>query len=130
MLPVLVPSAPVFLDRDGVINRKLPEGQYVRCRDEFQLLAGVPQANAQLNRAGLRMIAVSNQRGVALGLYSEDTVRSIHAALQKLLAEQDTHVDAYYFCPTTNDSATAASRCRGFSNTPLPTSPTSPLTPA
>lgn len=89
----------VFLDRDGVINQKMPEGEYVRCWDELQLLAGVPQAIAQLNQAGLRVIVVSNQRGIALGLYSEDDVRSIHAALQKLLAKEGAHVDAYYFCP-------------------------------
>jgi len=63
------------------------------------MLAGVPQAIARLNRAGLRVIVVSNQRGVALGLYSEDDVRSIDATLQKLLAEQGAHIDSYYFCP-------------------------------
>lgn len=89
----------VFLDRDGVINQKMPEGQYIRSWAEFQLLVGVPEAIARLNRGGLKVIVVSNQRGIALGLYSERDVRTIHANLQKLLARHNAHVDAFYFCP-------------------------------
>jgi len=89
----------VFLDRDGVINQKMPEGQYVRSWEEFKLLTGVPEAIARLNKAGLRVIVVSNQRGIALGLYSDSDVRSIRTTLQKTLAERDAHVDAFYFCP-------------------------------
>ncbi|HWT66256.1 MAG TPA: hypothetical protein VN151_09075, partial [Terracidiphilus sp.] len=50
----------IFLDRDGVINEKLPEGSYVTRWEQFRLLPGVPQAIARLNRAGLRVIVVSN----------------------------------------------------------------------
>lgn len=89
----------LFLDRDGVINQKMPEGSYVRNWPEFRILPGVPEAIGQLNRAGLRVIVVSNQRGVALGLYSAADVEQIHAEFQKLLAEQSAHVDAFYYCP-------------------------------
>ena len=89
----------VFLDRDGVVNEKMPEGRYVTRCDEFHLLPRVPEAIALLNRAGLRVIVVSNQRGVALGLYSADDVRSIHSELQKALQPHGAHVDAFYFCP-------------------------------
>ena len=89
----------VFLDRDGVLNEKMPEGRYVTSWAEFQLLPGVPEAIARLNRAGLRVIVVSNQRGIALGLYSVADVEAIHAALQGLLNSQGAHVDAFYFCP-------------------------------
>ena len=60
----------VFLDRDGVINEKMPEGVYVTRAEDFRLIAGVPQAIAQLNQAGLRVIIVTNQRGIAKELYS------------------------------------------------------------
>lgn len=89
----------IFLDRDGVINEKLPEGSYVTRWEEFRLLPGVPQAIARLNRAGLRVIVVSNQRGVALGLYSAADVESIHMRLQQELAASGACIDAFYFCP-------------------------------
>jgi D-glycero-D-manno-heptose 1,7-bisphosphate phosphatase len=89
----------VFLDRDGVINEKMPEGQYVRSLQDFHLLPGVPEAIARLNQAGLRVIVVSNQRGVSLGLYTSADVDAIHAGFQELLAAKGAHVDAFYYCP-------------------------------
>lgn len=89
----------VFLDRDGVLNEKMPEGRYVTGWHEFHLLPGVPEAIARLNRAGLRVVVVSNQRGIALGLYTAADVESIHASLQNLLKTHGAHVDAFYFCP-------------------------------
>jgi D-glycero-D-manno-heptose 1,7-bisphosphate phosphatase len=89
----------VFLDRDGVLNRKQPEGCYVTSWSEFQTLPGVPQAIVRLNRAGVRVLVVSNQRGIALGLYTSDDVRRIHAAFQHELQSYAAHIDAFYFCP-------------------------------
>lgn len=89
----------VFLDRDGVINEKMPEGEYVRSSGDFRLLPGVPQAIARLNRAKLRVLIVSNQRGIALGLYTTKDVEVIHSALQKMLAVHGAHIDGFYFCP-------------------------------
>jgi D-glycero-D-manno-heptose 1,7-bisphosphate phosphatase len=89
----------VFLDRDGVINRKMPEGQYVTGWEHFELLPGVAEAIAALNRKGLRVLVVTNQRGVALGLYSGAEVQLIHERLQVTLAESGAHVDGFYFCP-------------------------------
>jgi D-glycero-D-manno-heptose 1,7-bisphosphate phosphatase len=89
----------VFLDRDGVLNRKPPEGQYVSDWSHFHLLPGAPEAIARLNRARLKVIVVSNQRGIALGLYTPADVNAIHAELQRTLAAQGAHIDAFYFCP-------------------------------
>ena len=77
----------------------MPEGQYVTSWKEFKLLHGVPQAIARLNRAGLRVVVVSNQRGVALGLYTSADVHAIHSAFQKELQSHGAHVDGFYFCP-------------------------------
>jgi len=88
-----------FLDRDGVLNEKMPEGQYVTRWSEFKVLPGVMEAIGLLNGAGVRVVVVSNQRGVALGLYSEDAVREIHAEFQKMLETSGARVDAFYFCP-------------------------------
>jgi D-glycero-D-manno-heptose 1,7-bisphosphate phosphatase len=89
----------VFLDRDGVLNEKLPEGQYVTRWSKFHLLTGVAEAIGRLNRAGLRVVVVSNQRGVSLGLYTAADVNDIHKGLQNLLANHGAHVDGFYFCP-------------------------------
>ncbi len=89
----------VFLDRDGVINRKLAEGEYVSSWERFELLPGVVEAVARLNGAGLRVVVVTNQRGVALGRYRAADVEEIHARFQALLAERGARVDAFYYCP-------------------------------
>jgi D-glycero-D-manno-heptose 1,7-bisphosphate phosphatase len=89
----------IFLDRDGVINRKMPEGRFVTSAAEFQPLPGVPEAIAKLNLAGLRVLVVSNQRGIALGLYTAANVLDIHAAFASQLEAHQAHVDAFYFCP-------------------------------
>lgn len=89
----------VFLDRDGVLNEKMPEGQYVRSVSDFRLLPGVARAIARLNSAGYRLLVVSNQRGIALGLYTSRDVDAIHSDLQTQLAAFGGHIDAFYICP-------------------------------
>jgi len=89
----------VFLDRDGVLNEKMPEGRYVTCHQEFHVLPGVAAAIARLNRKGMRVIVVSNQRGVALGLYRASDVDSIHAGLRTSLESEAAYVDGIYYCP-------------------------------
>jgi D-glycero-D-manno-heptose 1,7-bisphosphate phosphatase len=89
----------IFLDRDGVLNEKMPEGRWVASAADFQVLPGVPEALARLNRAGLRVIVVSNQRGIALGLFSAADVEALHAGFQSLLKAHGAHVDAFYYCP-------------------------------
>ncbi len=89
----------VFLDRDGVTNRKLPEGQFVRSWRDFEFLPGAESAIAALNRSGRHIIIISNQRGIALGLYTRADVETLHMKLQERMAEHDAHIDAFYYCP-------------------------------
>ncbi len=89
----------VFLDRDGVLNEKMPEGRYVTSWNEFHPLPGVAEAIGRLNRAGVRVIVVSNQRGIAKGLYSAADVQEIHSRFQDLLKTHGAKVDGFYFCP-------------------------------
>jgi D-glycero-D-manno-heptose 1,7-bisphosphate phosphatase len=89
----------VFLDRDGVINRKPPEGEYISRWNEVHLLPGAEAAIAALNRSGYRVIVVSNQRGIALGRYTRSDVETLHAQLQEYLALHNAHIDAFYICP-------------------------------
>ncbi len=89
----------VFLDRDGVLNEKAPEGDYVTSWEQFRVLPGVPQAIARLNRAGMRVIVVTNQRGIAHRLYTLEDVDAMHARFGQLLAQHGAHVDAFLICP-------------------------------
>jgi len=66
---------------------------------DFHLLPGVVEAIGRLNRAGMRVIVVSNQRGIALGLYTAINVEAIHRSLQNFLLAHGAHVDGFYFCP-------------------------------
>lgn len=92
----------VFLDRDGVLNRKPPEGKYVTCWEEFELLPGAAEALAGINRAGRKVIVVTNQRGVALGRYSLEQLADMHARMRQVLATHGAKVDAIYVCPHDN----------------------------
>ena len=89
----------VFLDRDGVINRKPPDSEYVASWESSHLLPGIEQAIMRLNRSSKRVIVVTNQRGIALGLLSEADLNSIHEKLKSHLAAFGAHIDAIYFCP-------------------------------
>ena len=93
----------VFLDRDGVINRKPSEGAYVTRWEEFDLLPGVAGAIASLNRSGRKVIVVTNQRGIALGLMTESDLGAIHDRLQRELAREGAAIDAIYYCPHGKD---------------------------
>lgn len=71
----------------------------MRSWSEFHLLSGVPEAIAKLNRADVLAIVVSNQRGIALGLYRASDVEAIHSQLQTALAAHGAHIDGFFFCP-------------------------------
>jgi D-glycero-D-manno-heptose 1,7-bisphosphate phosphatase len=86
------------MDRDGVLNEKMPEGRYVESWSDFRVLPGVAEAIGRLNRAGPRVVVVSNQRGIALGRYLAADVEAIHSSLQNLLKAHGAHVDGFYFC--------------------------------
>jgi len=89
----------VFLDRDGVINRKAPDGDYVTSWEDVQIPPGAEHAIALLNLASRKVIVVTNQRGIALGRMSEADLLSIHETLQAHLGSFGAHLDAIYYCP-------------------------------
>jgi D-glycero-D-manno-heptose 1,7-bisphosphate phosphatase len=88
-----------FLDRDGVINRKPPEGQYVTRWEDLQILPGAAKAIALLNEAGFRVIVVSNQRCVAKGLLTGPELDFMHQRMCRELAAAGAVIDEVYYCP-------------------------------
>jgi D-glycero-D-manno-heptose 1,7-bisphosphate phosphatase len=99
MLALVIIVRYVFLDRDGVLNRKLPEGAYVSDWAQFEWLPGAVEAIARMNRAGLTVIVVSNQRGIALGRVSVEQLERMHAQMRIHLARHGAHLEAIYYCP-------------------------------
>ena len=93
----------VFLDRDGVLNR---ERGFVRSADELEVLDGVPEALERLAELGMARVVVTNQSGVARGLFSESDLAAIH---DKLRAH--CNVDAIYYCPHHPEEGQARYRC-------------------
>jgi len=83
-----------FLDRDGTINVKSPDHEYVTSPAEFRYLPGAEQAIRLLADAGWRVVVVTNQRGIALGRMTSETVDQIHRRLMMELP-----VAAVYVCP-------------------------------
>ncbi|TXK48619.1 HAD family hydrolase [Pontibacter qinzhouensis] len=84
----------VFLDRDGVLNREM--GDYTYILDAFEVLPGVPEALQLLKKQGYLLIVITNQAGIAKGLYSRNEVLACH---QKLQEHCQLQLDAIYFAP-------------------------------
>ncbi len=93
----------VFLDRDGVINRKLPEDRYVRNHEEFELLPGVRAALSIFSRLGYLLVVVTNQRGIARGIMDEAQLCNVHDYMKLRFSERDVCLDGLYYCPHDRD---------------------------
>jgi len=89
----------VFLDRDGTLNVKPPEGDYITSAERFTWMPGAREAVRLLSEARVRVIVVTNQRGIALGRMTEDDLSAIH---RRMLVELDAaggRVSRIYHCP-------------------------------
>ena len=89
----------VFLDRDGVLNVKPPEHEYVTSPQDFVWLPGAADGAARLARAGYVLAIVSNQRGVARGLVSWQTLGAIERLIQDELALREASITEFRYCP-------------------------------
>lgn len=100
LIPPADPGAPwdiVFLDRDGTLNARV-EG-YVDAPERLELLPGAAAAVAALNRAGCRVVLVTNQRGLATRRLTWSQWTSVTAHLEELLAAAGGHLDRIEMCP-------------------------------
>jgi len=88
----------IFLDRDGVINRKL-ENDYVKNWDEFCFLPGVFEAIKTIKEKGYLIVVVTNQRGIARGFMTENDLHEIHQKMQNELEKHGAQVDDIFYCP-------------------------------
>ncbi len=84
----------VFLDRDGVLNEDDPNYTYELSK--FKILAGVPEALRLMKQKGFLLIVVTNQSGIAKGLYSIEQMKACHEYMQQ---HCDHSIDRFYYSP-------------------------------
>ena len=89
-----VPGA--FLDRDGVL---IEDSGYPHLDEHLRLIPGAAAAVKRLNDLGYRTVIVTNQSGVARGLFDEDRMHAFNALLLERLADEGARIDAVYACP-------------------------------
>lgn len=89
-----------FLDRDGTL---MEDSGYVGEPGRVRVLDGVPEALRLLGEAGFERIVVTNQSGVARGMFEEPDVERVHRELLRILAKDGGGVDAFYYCAHLDD---------------------------
>ena len=88
----------LFLDRDGVINRRIP-GAYVADVQEFEFLEAVREAMSYFSEFFGKIIVVTNQQGIGKGLMTEAQLSGVHAHMQAQIKQSGGRIDAIYYCP-------------------------------
>jgi D-glycero-D-manno-heptose 1,7-bisphosphate phosphatase len=101
----------VFFDRDGTL---VHDPGFLHEPGAVRLLPGVAAAVARLNRAGFQVIAVSNQSGIARGLYPDADYHAVQRRLLDLLGAEGARLDASYYCPHHPDVSTCDCRKPGL----------------
>jgi D-glycero-D-manno-heptose 1,7-bisphosphate phosphatase len=88
----------VFLDRDGTVVEDPPPG-FLHQPGKVKLLPSAGEAIRRLNDAGYLVVAVTNQSGIARGLYTVADYEAVQRRLTELLATHHARLDGSYFCP-------------------------------
>jgi D-glycero-D-manno-heptose 1,7-bisphosphate phosphatase len=92
----------VVLDRDGVINED--SDAYVKSLAEWRPIPGSLEAIARLSEAGFTLVVVSNQSGLARGLFDRATLDAIHAEMQRRVQAAGGRLAGIFFCPHAADA--------------------------
>lgn len=86
----------VFLDRDGTLVRP---GHYPSRPDELEIYEGVAEELHLVQSSGFALVVVTNQSGIARGLFTDEDLQRMHTSLKRQLAESGVIIDAFYYCP-------------------------------
>jgi D-glycero-D-manno-heptose 1,7-bisphosphate phosphatase len=86
----------VFLDRDGTINEEVG---YLDSLDKLKVIPSAYEAIRLINESGMKAVVISNQAGVARGLFTEDFVKITNEHLQTALRQKGAYIDNFYYCP-------------------------------
>jgi D-glycero-D-manno-heptose 1,7-bisphosphate phosphatase len=96
-----------FIDRDGVLNE---EREFVHRIADFQLVPGAAEALQALQAAGYLLVVITNQSGIARGLYSEADYLALTAQMRERLQALGVRLDAVEYCPHLADAPVARYR--------------------
>jgi D-glycero-D-manno-heptose 1,7-bisphosphate phosphatase len=94
-----------FLDRDGVVNVDIG---YLHRWQDFRFVPGALQAMARLHAAGYALVVLTNQSGIARGLYTEADYQAVTSAMRQAMAEAGCPPAAVYHCPHHPDGVVRA----------------------
>ena len=89
----------IFLDRDGVINKKRDD--YVKTIDELEIIPNINSFIKKMHDNGFLIIVISNQSAINRGLTTHEVVNEIHSKIQSFLIQNGTRIDQFYYCPNT-----------------------------
>lgn len=98
LFPKLDKSWTIFLDRDGVLNKHLPE-DYVKKASEFEWINGSKETVKLLSEKAGKVIVVTNQQGIGKKLMSELDLQDIHYKMQNDIEALGGKIDRAYYCP-------------------------------
>lgn len=87
----------LFLDRDGVINKRIPDA-YINHWDDFRFARGAEAALQKLHQRFARLIIVTNQQGIAKKIMTAGQLERIHKRMLVALNKQGVHISAIYYC--------------------------------
>ncbi len=103
MLPKFDTTWTLFLDRDGVINERIPN-DYVKSVKEFSFFAGVPLALEKIEPIFGHIFIVTNQQGIAKGLMTTEDLAKVHRHMKKTIENLGGRIDKIYYCPEKSPS--------------------------
>lgn len=89
----------LFLDRDGIINRRAAPHTYITRWEDFRFVDGAPAALRALGETGFSFVVVTNQQGVGKGLMSPEALADIHHRMTAALAQEGVTIDGVFSCP-------------------------------
>ena len=87
----------VFLDRDGVVNREI--GNYITSLADFEINPDVIETLKEFKQKGYLLIVITNQGGIAKGMYTHQTLSEIHNKMEEAIAANGIELDDIYYCP-------------------------------
>lgn len=87
----------VLLDRDGVINHD--SDHFIKSPEQWLPIEDSLEAIALLNRHDYKVVVITNQSGLARGLFDAATLEKIHAKMRRMVEQKGGKIDAIYFCP-------------------------------
>ncbi len=101
----LAPRKVMFLDRDGVVNKCMSKGDYVKSWSEFEFLPTALEAFKLLKDSGYEVYMISNQAGIGRGLMGEGDLFDIHKRMEQEIEAHGGKINQIYYCPHGRDES-------------------------